>query len=403
MKSRKAESRMRASKKRIYLMFVVVLTVFLVTLEVSVVWDGSRPIKLIVHPTSPREGEVVNIVLKVRNTYASEEPFSLAIHVDGRDRVAADAAISSRSADIYSCYAPSPPIGKAVKIHAIVKDVAHSRVYEELMSVPPVPPEVLSGFSSFSSFSSYFMSYITSMSYYMSFLQTPEAHGFLNAGIAMTLTLIGLLVFMQVTVPARIRRSRAVVDPRAYLPGMRNAKRGLETRSAIIRFLTTRATATVPQISQAVPRCKSTVRRHLKKMEDRGITVKVAAKRPFIWSIRDIVLGLETGSGIIWVLATKGPATVSQISRFLPWCKSTIRRHLNRMERRGITVKVEDKRPFIWNFDRSIFSGVGQQPLEIGRKLLSLRSRYSWLTIALLVIFLSMVLTKIYLILIGIV
>lgn len=206
---------MRAAKKRVYLMFLIIIIVFLFTLEYSVVWDGSRPIKLIVHPTAPREGDVVNIVLRIRNVYHSEAPYSLSIHVDGRDSIVGDALISSQAADIYSTYTPSPDIGDAVKIHAVVNDLAHSKMYEERLSVPPVPPELMSGFSSFSSFSSYFMSYITSMSYYLSFIETPETQTFLNAGIIMTGTLLGLLVFMQLSDPARFRLGRKLLALRS--------------------------------------------------------------------------------------------------------------------------------------------------------------------------------------------
>jgi len=398
MNGRQGKPRTRAAKKPVYLILLVVIIVFLFTLEYGIVWDGSRPIKVIVHPTSPREGDVVSILLKVRNTYSSQQLFSLAIHVNGRERVAGEAAISAQAADIYSFYTPSPAIGDSVKIQAVVSDLAHNKVFEERISVPPCPPELLSGFSSFSSFSSYFMSYITSMSYYVSFLLEPGIQGPLNAGIVMTITLLGLLVFMQLSDPDRIRGPRPVVDIRAYLSGMRNTGKGIQTRSAIIGFLKTRSPRSVSEISRVVQRCKSTVRRHLTRMEDRGIAVRVTGKKPFTWKLGKTGRGLETSLAIIRFLETTGSASVSQISRVLPRCKGTIRRHLSRMEDRGIALRVAGRNHLNWNI-----SALGRQTLEKGRRLLALRSRYSWITIALLVIFLAMATTKIYLIVVGIV
>lgn len=85
-----------------------------------------------------------------------------------------------------------------------------------------------------------------------------------------------------------VRRSRAAIDARAYLSGMRNTRRGLETRSGIIKVLMTKGPARVSEISRGLPRCDRTVRRHLTKMEDRGIAVKVRGKRPFIWNLSGV-------------------------------------------------------------------------------------------------------------------
>jgi len=66
---------------------------------------------------------------------------------------------------------------------------------------------------------------------------------------------------------------------------MKNTGGGLETRSKIIKVLTTKGSASVSEIAHAFPRCERTIRRHLRNMEDRGIAVKVRGGRPFIWSL----------------------------------------------------------------------------------------------------------------------
>ncbi|MFB0569103.1 MAG: winged helix-turn-helix domain-containing protein [Nitrososphaeria archaeon] len=84
------------------------------------------------------------------------------------------------------------------------------------------------------------------------------------------------------------RRPRGAIDARAYLSGMRNTGRGLETRSGIIRVLMIEGPARVSEISSVLPRCDRTVRRHLRKMEDRGIAVKIREKRPFTWNLSGV-------------------------------------------------------------------------------------------------------------------
>ncbi|MFQ5911536.1 MAG: ArsR family transcriptional regulator, partial [Thermoplasmata archaeon] len=82
-----------------------------------------------------------------------------------------------------------------------------------------------------------------------------------------------------------VKRFRAAIDARAYLSGMRNIERGLQTRSSIIQVLATKGSASVSEISSVLPRCQGTIRRHLRNMEDRRIAVKVRKKRPFIWDL----------------------------------------------------------------------------------------------------------------------
>lgn len=85
-----------------------------------------------------------------------------------------------------------------------------------------------------------------------------------------------------------MKRSRAVIDARAYLSGMRNTERGLATRTKIIQVLATKGSASVSEISRVLPRCTRTIRRHLNIMEDRMVAVKVRRKRPFIWNLSGV-------------------------------------------------------------------------------------------------------------------
>ncbi|MCS7385975.1 MAG: winged helix-turn-helix domain-containing protein [archaeon GB-1867-005] len=63
----------------------------------------------------------------------------------------------------------------------------------------------------------------------------------------------------------------------AFLRSIKNVRKGLLTRSKIIRLLKTRA-ATTKELAGNVKLSYSTVRRHLKMMEKEGIVIKVYRK-----------------------------------------------------------------------------------------------------------------------------
>ncbi|MEM2594280.1 MAG: hypothetical protein QXV96_05150, partial [Candidatus Bathyarchaeia archaeon] len=65
--------------------------------------------------------------------------------------------------------------------------------------IPPFPPEAFTSFISFASFSSTLMGYITTLSYYTTTITPSEG---INAGLILSLTLISLLIFIELTDPA---------------------------------------------------------------------------------------------------------------------------------------------------------------------------------------------------------
>ncbi len=68
------------------------------------------------------------------------------------------------------------------------------------------------------------------------------------------------------------------IDSLAYLRVIRNVKRGLETRSKIIRVLKRRKVASISEISKIVNLSYSAVRRQLIIMEQDGVVMRVERK-----------------------------------------------------------------------------------------------------------------------------
>jgi len=80
---------------------------------------------------------------------------------------------------------------------------------EKVLSSPPYPPQVWSSFASFASLSTSTMSSMGTMSYYQSNFSNDTG---LNLGILITIVLIALLIFLELTQPVIQEKTTAVLS-----------------------------------------------------------------------------------------------------------------------------------------------------------------------------------------------
>lgn len=78
------------------------------------------------------------------------------------------------------------------------------------------------------------------------------------------------------------------IDPRAYLKKIRNNKKGIRTRSKIIKILKMNKKLTIKEISKTISRSKAVIRRHLRNLEREGIITKNKAGKANIYSLTGI-------------------------------------------------------------------------------------------------------------------
>ncbi len=72
-------------------------------------------------------------------------------------------------------------------------------------------------------------------------------------------------------------RKRGYFDPLAYLRSIRNVRKGLETRSKIIKVLR-KGNSSTKEIAKIIGMSYSTVRRQLRNMEKDKIVIKISQK-----------------------------------------------------------------------------------------------------------------------------
>jgi hypothetical protein len=178
------------------LIMVWLVMVFLGSFWLSV-RDTSSPISMAVMPEVPRQGEPVVVTFKLNNPSSHTLPVSYQFYVNGSILAAQDTTIYSGSSKTYQ-YAYDNPLSMGQQINFLVKTQSELGKDQMEISLPTYPPQVWSSFISFASFSTSIMSSMTSMTYFQS---TFGADMGLNVGILITLVLITLLIFSELTQP----------------------------------------------------------------------------------------------------------------------------------------------------------------------------------------------------------
>ena len=75
------------------------------------------------------------------------------------------------------------------------------------------------------------------------------------------------------------------ISPKALLSKIRNTKRGVSARSAIIRQLTTSNEQTIKQMVRELSRSRAAISRQLKNLEKENLVTRRKLKRENFWRL----------------------------------------------------------------------------------------------------------------------
>jgi len=179
---------------------------FFTILNLNLLLSGLCPVEVKYHPFAPKEGECVTIILALRNTHLTERNYTVSLYVDGVLRMSGVAVLPGHGSRTFFQTVASPELGRSLSV--LVKVESAGAVYEAVYYVPPYPPRIWSSFAIIGSLSMTLMGYMTTLGYYSGTMLEPPK---VSAGLFMSLTLIGLLVFLELSdlTRGRIRGLRA--------------------------------------------------------------------------------------------------------------------------------------------------------------------------------------------------
>jgi len=189
--------------KKSYFYRVVVLWVLFFSLILFYQGVGGSVVNIDYFPAFPRYGDPVQVNIRLSNPDPEPRLLNVRVYVNGLIVAEWLAHIDGGSIKEYRIVEPSIlGVGESIRVYVEALYVNDGTVYSRSAMIPPFPPEVFTSFISFSSFSSTLMGYMTTLSYYTTTVASITPSQGVNAGLVLSLTLIGLLIFMELTDPA---------------------------------------------------------------------------------------------------------------------------------------------------------------------------------------------------------
>ena len=184
-----------------------IVIIWLAIMLVGSFWLTARadsgPLSLAVVPEVPREEEPIVATFKLDNSLSQAVSIEYQFYANGELQKSGVATIPPGSSKVYQ-YAYKNPLELGEQVNFVVRAVSPLGSYEQAVSLPNYPPQIMSSFVSFASFSTSMMGFMSSMSYFESTFGRDM--GF-NVGILIIIALIGLLILMELTQPLLQRKT----------------------------------------------------------------------------------------------------------------------------------------------------------------------------------------------------
>lgn len=186
---------------------IVCLTILLLGSFWLTVRATSEPVSLAVVPEVPRQGEPILATFKLNNPSSHPLVTRYQFYANGDLLKEGATSIAPNSSKSYQ-HAYANPLKMGEQLNFVVKAQSELGNYQKVVSSPPYAPQVWSSFVSFASFSTSVMSSMSSMTYYQTTFGSNTA---LNVGLIISLVLITLLIFLELTQPILRQGTVAVV------------------------------------------------------------------------------------------------------------------------------------------------------------------------------------------------
>lgn len=178
--------------------------------------ERDTSVRLSVFPDVPKEGIPIIVNSELHNPMEKDIKAAYQLFANGELLSSGEALLSPGSKKILTFVYPYPPSPGERVFFQLKADFEQDR-FQDQLSYPAYPPQVWSSFISFASFSTSMMGSMGSMGQSMgSAIQSMQFYngafvntqGNANVGLLFSITLIGLLIFMELTEPLHQRGFR---------------------------------------------------------------------------------------------------------------------------------------------------------------------------------------------------
>ncbi len=198
----------RRHKGLILKLIIAWLCIFLLVGFLTATRSAASPITMSVIPEVPKTGEPVVATFNISNP--SDEPLTTQyqLYVNGKLVESGGTTIAPRSSSKYQ-YAHKNYLERGEQVNFVLKTGSGSDNYEERVSLPAYPSQLMSSFVSFAAFSTSVMSSMISMEYFSDTFGTTSG---INTGIIVAVILIVLLIFLELTQAVTAGRRTTIIS-----------------------------------------------------------------------------------------------------------------------------------------------------------------------------------------------
>ena len=184
---------------------------FLAVLLIGSLSMQSEALTVRFFPTVTKENEPLVITATLNNIRPKPQKYHLSLYVDGEQVAAVEALLEPAAIQTLTYTRASPRSSEALRIYVEAVNLDTGEKYREYLNIPQIPPELWISFSAFSSLTTTLTSTtsttsLATITYYLNTMgmaaQGAAGQPTINTGIIISITLILLLVFIELTDPA---------------------------------------------------------------------------------------------------------------------------------------------------------------------------------------------------------
>jgi len=171
------------------------LCIFLLTGFFVALKSNANPITMSIIPEVPKTGEPIVTTFNLSNSTGEPSTTNYQLYVNGKLVESGSIAIAPQTSSKHQ-YAYANPLERGEQVNFVLKASSDSGDFIKAVSLPAYPPQLMSSFVSFAAFSTSVMSSMISAEYFVNTFGTTRG---LNTGIIISIILIALLIFLELT------------------------------------------------------------------------------------------------------------------------------------------------------------------------------------------------------------
>ncbi len=187
----------KASRQKGLILRIVItwLCVFLLSSFLIATRSSANSATMSIIPEVPKTGEPIVATFNINNPSDKPVTTEYELYVNRQLVQSGRTTVAAQASSQYQ-YAYQNSLERGEQVNFVLRTSSDSGSFDKMVSLPAYPPQLMSSFVSFAAFSTSVMSSMVSMEYFNATFGTSRT---MNTGIIVSLILITLLIFLELT------------------------------------------------------------------------------------------------------------------------------------------------------------------------------------------------------------